>query len=204
MNKAPARPARRKPVSEFFIHLVEMPAWHRKLLIGAGLLASVGLLGQSSKLISRSPAKDAEVAEVTSMQSDGKAPTGRSFVSRSGKTSDIERVETPPPPKPTMFERISPWASRVGFGFVGGFIIGWAFRAFIKTMAIVTTVGVSILWGLSHFNVINLDLAAAETKFKTSTSWVSEQAAHLKERAMTLVPGSFSSIFGVFIGFRRK
>jgi uncharacterized membrane protein (Fun14 family) len=195
--EAPVR-KRRQPVREFFAHLVDMPSWQRKLLIGAVLLAAAGLVGQSSKLISRTPSQRTVESRSSSSNTDASARSFARSADSPNATIDV------PPPKPTLVERLSPWASRVGFGFVGGFIIGWAFRAFIKTMAIVTAVGLAIFWGLTHFAVINVDFSGAEAKFKDSTSWVSEQAELLKERAMTLIPSSFSTVVGAFLGFRRK
>ena len=71
-------------------------------------------------------------------------------------------------------------------------------------MALVTAAGVAIIWTLSHFNVLNLDMGAAESRFKSGTSWVSTKAEQLKASAMALIPGSASSMFGMFLGFRRK
>jgi uncharacterized membrane protein (Fun14 family) len=131
------------------------------------------------------------------------APRSSAFAG--SPTADGTSVATQPaPPPPTLYERLSPWASRVGVGFVGGFVIGWAFRAFLKTMALVAAAGAALIWGLAHFNVLHLDADAAEARFKTGTSWVSTKAEQLKDGAMALIPSSASSVFGMFLGFRRK
>jgi len=199
----PPRP-KRAPAKEFFTHVATMPPWHRKLFITAGVLAVVGLIGQAMTRVSQS--QSAPQAPVTT--TDGTSPSGAprsSFVDSSSSSS----TETPPPvapaqPEPTMTQRLSPWATRVGVGFIGGFVIGWAFRAFLKTMALVTAAGVALIWTLSHFNVLKLDMDAAEERWKTGTSWVSDKAERLKDSAMALIPSSASSVFGMFLGFRRK
>jgi uncharacterized membrane protein (Fun14 family) len=196
-HQPPVSSPRRAPVREFFAHLIEMPRWHKVVLTIAGGLAACGLLGQASGMVAgSSPAV---------MRSDAPkdAPVGGShaFDTRSTPTSPEPSAE---PQTPSMAVRVSPWATRVGLGFVGGFVIGWAFRAFIKLMATITIAGVAILAALSYFNVFNIDTDAAQSKLKSSTGWVSDQATRAKDAAMAHLPGSFASFAGMFVGFRRK
>ena len=192
-------------MKEFCTHLVEMPPWHRKTFVLAGVLAVSGLIGQAMTRISRAPAS-VESRTTETVSGGGAAPRSSAFATESSRTPAAATVDKPPPPppEPSTFERLSPWASRLGIGFIGGFIIGWAFRAFIKTMALVTAAGVALIWALSHFNVLHLDMNAAEAKFRSGTSWVSTRAEELRDSAMALVPSSASSVFGMFLGFRRK
>jgi uncharacterized membrane protein (Fun14 family) len=192
--------ARRAPAREFFTHVATMPPWHRKLFIAAGALAVLGLIGQAVTRVSHAQPAPAEVT----------VTNGTSSAPRSSFVDSSSSATTPPPPaaaaqsEPTMTQRLSLWATRVGVGFIGGFIIGWAFRAFLKTMALVTVAGVALIWTLSHFNVLKLDMNVAEERWKTGTSWVSDKAEQLKDSAAELIPSSASSVFGMFLGFRRK
>src|SRR5215218_2407344 len=154
---------RREPVKEFFAHVVRMPPWQRKLLVMAGVLAILGLVGQTMNRVSH-----ARPAEATVESDATSAPRSSAFVD--SRTPPASSVDADRDASPTMTQRLAPWASRVGIGFIGGFVIGWAFRAFIKTMALVTAAGVALIWTLSHFNVLNLDMKAAEERFKSSTS----------------------------------
>ena len=98
----------------------------------------------------------------------------------------------------------SPWLTRTGLSFVLAFIIGWAFRAFIKAMAIVTALGVGAMLLLSHFRVINIDFSAAEQHYATAMQWLGDQALRLKDAAMAHLPASTSGAFGLFVGLRKK
>jgi uncharacterized membrane protein (Fun14 family) len=201
MTQTERSTTRRAPVKEFVTHLVEMPAWHRKTLVLAGVLAVAGLVGQAMSRVSHPPPVETRASEPVA--SNG-APRSSAFATDSSPAPIAATADQPAPPEPTTFERLAPWASRLGIGFIGGFIIGWAFRAFLKTMALVTAAGVALIWTLSHFNVLHLDMDAAEERFKSSTSWVSNKAEQLKDSAMTLIPSSASSVFGMFLGFRRR
>jgi uncharacterized membrane protein (Fun14 family) len=135
--------------------------------------------------------------------SKSSAPTpGRGFVG--SDSSGQAPAPEPTPPPPTLQERLSPAAIRSGLGLIGGFIIGWAFRAFLKMMSIITFLIAAIFVGLSYFNVLNVDFTAAETKVKSSSAWVSDQASRAKDAAMSHIPGSAVSVVGLWLGFRRK
>lgn len=198
VHETSAARSRRAPVKEFFTHLVRMPRWQLKVMIVAAVLAVAGLVGQASHMIATAPTEPATAADRPSADS----PAARSSF-MSGQPANDER-EPPPVPEPNLYQRIAPWATRLGIGFIGGFIIGWAFRAFLKTMAIVTVAAAGLFWALNHFNILDLDIASAESSFNASTGWLAERAEALKDRAMTLVPSSFSSLFGMFLGFRRR
>ena len=74
----------------------------------------------------------------------------------------------------------------------------------VRDAGLITLAGVAILGALSYFNIMNVDLTAAQDKFKTSTSWVTEQGGRLKDVALAHVPGSAASFVGMFLGFRRR
>ncbi|MGB7157769.1 MAG: FUN14 domain-containing protein [Tepidisphaeraceae bacterium] len=204
MSETATPSPKRAPVKEFFGHVAEMPSWQRKVLVLAGVLAVGGLVGQTISRIARSQAEPAAVnAPEDSRTTGSSAPRSSAFAAGDAPPTAASSTEQPAPP-PTFYERISPWASRLGIGFLGGFVIGWAFRAFLKVMALVTLAGIAIIWTLSHFNVLRVDMDAAESRFKSGTSWVSTKAEEWKDSAMALVPSSASSVFGMFLGFRRK
>jgi uncharacterized membrane protein (Fun14 family) len=195
-SEATAAPSRRRPVHEFFVHLVEMPRSHKIVLTLAAVLVICGLAGVVTRR--------ATVQTTKAVSNSAPAPTpGRGFVSPDSASTPAA-APTPAPPPPTLTERLSPTAIRSGLGLIGGFIIGWAFRAFLKMMAMITFLVGAIFIGLSYFNVLNVDFSAAETKFKTSSEWVSDQASRAKDAAMSHIPGSAASVVGMWLGFRRK
>ena len=194
-SEATPTPSRRRPVHEFFVHLVEMPRSHKIVLTLAAVLVICGLAG----VITRR----ATVETTKAVSNSNPAPTpGRGFVSSDPASTPPAPAPTPPPP--TLTEKLSPTAIRSGLGLIGGFIIGWAFRAFSKMMAMITFLFGAIFIGLSYFNVLNVDFSAAQTKFKTSSEWVTDQASRAKDAAMSHIPGSAASVVGLWLGFRRK
>jgi uncharacterized membrane protein (Fun14 family) len=182
-------PARRRPVREFGAHLVHMPRWHKGVLLVALALAVVGLIGQA-----RTGHPSADSANVSS------APGGsRGFVS-----SDADQNPSPAA-APTVSNKLSRYAAHVGLLFLLGFILGYAFRAFLKTTVAITFLAVAVLTGLSYFHVLNVDFTtAAENKIKSESSWLSDQAARLKDSLLAHFHGSVSAAAGMFLGFRRK
>jgi uncharacterized membrane protein (Fun14 family) len=196
-------------VREFFAHLVEMPRSHKIVLTLATLLAACGAAGVVTRKAEVATTATVSSATGSQQQQQQQSPSGpsRGFVSSdSGSSSASTPAPTPAPapPPPTLTERISPHAMHVGLGMIGGFVIGWAFRAFLKMMATITFFVAVIFFGLSYFNILNVDFSAAQTKFKSQTEWVSDQASRAKDAAMTHVPGGASSLIGLWLGFRRK
>ena len=189
-------PSRRRPVREFFAHLVEMPRSHKIVLTLASVLVICGLAGTITR-----KAKVETTKAVAKSQSSTPG-NSRGFVG--SDSAPAPTASEPAPPPPTLSERLSPTAIRSGLGLIGGFIIGWAFRAFLKMMSMITFVIAAIFVGLSYFNVINVDFTAAQTKFKDSSAWVADQASRVKDAAMSHIPGSAASAVGLFLGFRRK
>ncbi|CAN5514383.1 hypothetical protein BH10PLA1_BH10PLA1_18310 [soil metagenome] len=188
--------------ARFFGDIFNMPIWQKGFLALATALGGAGVAGQTYSKFSpqQQPVVNTQnaPAAVTPSESSG-------FV-------DERRVPNPPPDpaapdaqtEPGLVQYNSPWMTRVGLSFVGGFIIGWAFRVFIKTMMLVTVLGVALLVGLSYFHVVNVDFSAARVKYADSIEWVIDQAAKLRDAAMTYLPSTSTGVAGLFVGVKRK
>src|SRR3954452_6456721 len=74
-------------------------------------------------------------------------------------------------PEPTMREWLSPWAMRFGGSMLGGFLIGFALRVFLRITVMLLALGAAIMMGLSYFNVTNVDLTPAKTKYDSAIHW---------------------------------
>ncbi len=96
------------------------------------------------------------------------------------------------------------WATRAGIGFIAGFVIGWIFRAFLKTMLLVSVLCGGLFLALSYFNILNLDLTKARTQYESGMSWVSDQGTRLKDASLRHIPSGVPALFGGFLGMRRK
>jgi uncharacterized membrane protein (Fun14 family) len=110
----------------------------------------------------------------------------------------------PPAPEPTLGERISPYAMRVGASFIAGFILGFALRIFVRITLGILFVGVVIFGLLSHFDMIHVDWSAEKTKYEGSIHKINDEATHMKDVAVSHLPHSGSGLVGAFAGFRRR
>ena len=88
--------------------------------------------------------------------------------------------------------------------FIGGFIIGFIFRAFVKTMTLITLVIVGGLGALSYFHVINIDFSRAEQAWNSNSDWIMTQATKLRDVVWHYLPSSTTGTIGAFFGVKRK
>jgi uncharacterized membrane protein (Fun14 family) len=185
----------------FFTHLAIMPMWHKAVILIAGALAVLGTLGQ---IVARTSGDaSSHVTHVTGGPRVAPPAGSSGFVTDNGSPGDT--VETTPPAG--MIDSLSPHATKVGLSVVLGFIVGWFFRAFLKTMAFLGILVVGGLWALSHFGILNLsdaNLDALKQHSAEATSWLQEHATHLKELAISHLPSTGGGAFGAFLGFRRR
>jgi uncharacterized membrane protein (Fun14 family) len=175
-------------------HAATMPSSHRNLLMIASLLLVLGLIGQGVALLSSRTAPAPAANNVPT-------PSNRSnVVGESSQTPD----QPPEPLKPSLYQRVSPWMTRVGLSFVVGFVLGWAFRAFLKLMSMIAALGLAVVLGLSYFGVLNVDFTTARHEYQSAIVWMTDQTQRLGKLVLSHVPGSASSFAGFFIGFRRR
>lgn len=131
------------------------------------------------------------------------APEGSSgFIGSRG--APAESADT----TPATTDSWSGWAgakgSTLGFGFVGGFIIGFVFRAFLKLMTLVTVLVGGGLMLLSYYHVLNIDFTHARDVVQSNAEWLTEQATRLKDLLVAHLPSSTGGAAGVFFGLRRR
>ena len=110
--------------------------------------------------------------------------------------------------KETHVETWTEWFStkgvRFGLSFLGGFAIGYAFRTFLKTMAVLTALAATSILLLSYFNVYNIDFSQVQDKWDSNSEWISTQASKLKDFLWTYLPSSTTAFVGFFIGMLRR
>jgi uncharacterized membrane protein (Fun14 family) len=96
------------------------------------------------------------------------------------------------------------WSRRAGASMLIGFVIGWAFRTFLKIMSTITAATIAAFCLLSYFNVMNVDLTAIEKKSTTATAWITDQGSRLRHTAMSHVHSTLGGILGLAMGARKK
>lgn len=194
--------------ARFFGDVFSMPVWQKAFLSIAALVGGAGVAGQTYNKLAPQPPGQPAPAEVDPHTSVVTSNPLESPQIISQPPGSLPGPETSTPdgsaPPSTMISTHSPWMTRIGLSFVGGFILGWAFRVFIKTMAIVTFLGVALLMGLSYFHVVNVDFSAARVKYADSIAWISDQAAKLRDVAVTYLPSTGTSMAGLAVGFKKK
>jgi uncharacterized membrane protein (Fun14 family) len=171
------------------------PLW-KKLLLTVSLLVTLGggvLWGLSAMEAKTQP---------TTAPSNGdwsRVPVGRSFLPSTAEisTAAAEQIED-------WRAQWGPGLVRFGISFAVGFMAGFAFRQFLKTLAILLAVGVVALIGLSLTNVINIDLSEASTKYEGTLSWLGEQATRVKDTVISRVPATVAGVLGFVVGFLRR
>jgi uncharacterized membrane protein (Fun14 family) len=159
-------------------HVFSMPSWHKMVLTISMLFAGGGTLGSAVDYFS--PDQSAQV------------------------TTQPSEASPPAPEKPWLTHKVSPWAMRVGLACIGGFVIGFIFRLFLKIMTLLTLAVMTILVALSYFNVMNIDFTAVEKKYESGAAWVTGQAEIASKKLASHLPGSGSGFLGMFMGFRRR
>ncbi len=179
--------------NHFLTHLAIMPAWHKAVILIGGLLAVLGTVGQ----IAAKVGGDAHVRVTT-----GSVPTA----ANGSKLVDDNQPAKSDQPTGSL-SVLSPHATRIGLSIVLGFVIGWLFRAFLKTMALFAIVVGGTIWLLAHFDILHLgdaNIDAIREKTAGAASWLGVKGSHLKELAIAHLPSSGGGTLGAFLGLRRR
>jgi uncharacterized membrane protein (Fun14 family) len=162
-------------------HVFSMHKWQRGLVLVSVLLFGGGSVGQMSSYFGQ---KNQPVI----------APTAN------GKS-----IPNPPPaPEPTIQQKISPWAMRMGPSLLIGFLLGFALRVFVRITITLLVLGIGLMMLLSYFHVVNVDFSAEETKYENTLHWAEDQATRVKDSALSHLPSSGGGALGAFAGFRRR
>jgi uncharacterized membrane protein (Fun14 family) len=98
----------------------------------------------------------------------------------------------------------SPAMAEIGGSYLGGFLIGWAFRRFLKMAAMIVAVLLACLGALKATDLLNLDWTSIETQISHALQWLHGEAEGLKNLLTGLLPSAGAAGAGSFFGFRKK
>jgi uncharacterized membrane protein (Fun14 family) len=201
--------ARRSVPGRFFAHVAIMPAWQKLVLVIAVLLASVGSVGWAMSHFSKTDQTRTTTTSTTSTPPRASTPAGTSsFIDNRAGTATpsttVETTSTATNQAPGLIDKFSPGTTRIGVSVVAGFILGWLFRAFLKTMTFFALIAGAILFGLSYFGVLNVDFSAAREHYASAMHWLTDQGERIKDVVIGHLPSSGGGALGMFMGFRRK
>jgi uncharacterized membrane protein (Fun14 family) len=223
MNQAArphAEPTRwNRAPTEFARHVSTMPRWH-KLVVALGVaLLIAGVIGRvvSGSRAARRPAAPAVPADPSARTSAPNKsfvpPNASGFVNAdtaSSASPDRPMTSTAAGSSPTTavpddwLSMLSPHATKVGGSVLAGFVIGWLFRAFLKTMALLALIAFGGLFALSYFGVIQVDLVAIRAHYADAAAWVFAQGEKVKDAIVAHLPSAGAGGLGAFLGFRRR
>ncbi len=103
-----------------------------------------------------------------------------------------------------LSDMMSPTLARAGAGFLGGFLLGWAFRKTLKLALMVTISLVAVIAILKTTGWIHLEWTLIESDVNRTLDWARGQTQVLKDMMILYLPSAGAAGAGAFFGFRGK
>ena len=101
-------------------------------------------------------------------------------------------------------DMMSPALARGGASFMGGFLVGWAFRRTVKVAAIVAGLLLALVAALKTTGWIDLDWIAIEANISHSLAWIQGKAEGFKQVLTGYLPSAGAGTAGAYFGFRKR
>ena len=98
----------------------------------------------------------------------------------------------------------SPALTGVGASYLGGFVIGWCFRRFVKAAAVCAGVALAVIGVMKSTGWIALDWASIEVWVHQTLQSLQSGAEGIKQVLMGYLPSAGAGSTGIFFGFRKK
>jgi uncharacterized membrane protein (Fun14 family) len=93
---------------------------------------------------------------------------------------------------------------RVGMLFAAGFVVGFAFRSFLKAAAILAAVAVVGLLVLSWTGILHVDMTTMQERYHDTAAWLGGEAQRLLDHMLVHIPSTLAGIAGAITGFLRR
>ena len=180
-------------------HYFGLSGWKKLLLMLAMTLAFVGSSGTIWGLIRGQPEEVAKAqATIESIKSTA---SGANLTPEQNAQLDRAKEKVKAAGH-WFYEKTAPQLAKVGFGFFVAFVLGYAFRQFIKTMAMLTALALALGGVAAYFGWI--DFSAFRENLSTGTNWVTNQFDGAKQFAMRFIGAGMSGTIGFVVGFLRR
>ena len=98
----------------------------------------------------------------------------------------------------------SPTVAQLGGSYLGGYLIGWAFRRFLKMAAMMVAVGLALIGALKTTGWVDVDWTAIEAQISQTVQWLHGEAQGLRNLLAGFLPSAGAAGAGSFFGFRKK
>ena len=98
----------------------------------------------------------------------------------------------------------SPAVAQIGGSYLGGFLIGWAFRRFLRLAAMLVAVVLACVAAMKATGWIDVDWGALEGQINQTVQWLHGEAEGFKKVLSGFLPSAGAAGAGSFFGFRKK
>lgn len=98
----------------------------------------------------------------------------------------------------------SPAMAQMAGSYLGGFVIGWAFRRFLRMAAMLAALILAGVAVLKSTGWLDLDWASIETQLSQGLRWLQGEADGLRSLLTGILPSAGAAGAGTFFGFRKK
>jgi uncharacterized membrane protein (Fun14 family) len=98
----------------------------------------------------------------------------------------------------------SPAAAQIGASYLGGFLLGWAFRRFLRFAAMLVAVVLACIGVMKASGWIDVDWSALEAQIRRTVQWLHGEAEGLRNVLTGFLPSAGAAGAGSFFGFRKK
>ena len=103
-----------------------------------------------------------------------------------------------------LSDMMSPALARGGASFIGGFLVGWAFRKTLKLALMIILSLAALVAILKTTGWIHLEWNLIESDVHRTLDWARGQAQSLKEVAVGYLPSAGAGVAGAIFGLRKK
>ena len=94
--------------------------------------------------------------------------------------------------------------AQLGASYLGGFILGWAFRRFLRIAAMLAAIALAALTAMKATGWIELDWSSLEQQVGRTAQWLHGEAEGLRNMLTGFLPSAGAAGAGSFFGFSRK
>jgi uncharacterized membrane protein (Fun14 family) len=98
----------------------------------------------------------------------------------------------------------SPAVAQIGGSYLGGFLIGWAFRRFLRVAAMFVAVMLACIGLMKASGWIDVDWSQLEAQISRTVQWLHGEAEGLRNVLTGFLPSAGAAGAGSFFGFRKK
>jgi uncharacterized membrane protein (Fun14 family) len=176
----------------------QLAGWKRMLL---GVVAMLTALGGTGALVGQFQPRPDDYRQaartVESLQNIPRASLTPDQAEQLQSAQQTQRQYTG-----FLYDSLSPHTWRAGLSFIGAFVLGFAFRQFVKTTALIVGIALAAVAALTYFDIV--DLSSVRSGVEKSSAWLTKIGTYAKDVVMAWFPSTVTSFAGFFLGFMKR